>query len=65
MNDLPLHVVSPLDMYADDTTFSVTGETIEELEIKLKADLTNVQNVATFQNIGSQFGSAHSTGLGR
>ncbi len=43
MNDLPLHVVSPLDMYADDSTFSVTGETIEEPEIKLNADLTNVQ----------------------
>ncbi len=30
-------------MYADDSTFSVTRETIEELEIKLNADLNNVQ----------------------
>ncbi len=43
MNDLPLHVVSQLDIYADDSTFSITGETIEELEINLNADLTNVQ----------------------
>ncbi len=43
INDLPLPVVSPLDMYADNSTFSVMGEIIEELEIKLNADLTNVQ----------------------
>ncbi len=43
MNDLPLHVVSPLDVYADDSAFSVIGETIADLEIKLNADLTNVQ----------------------
>ncbi len=31
------------DIYADDSTFSVSGDTIEELEIKLNVDLTNVQ----------------------
>ncbi len=35
MNDLPLYILTPLDMYADDSTIHVTGRTIEELEIKL------------------------------
>ncbi len=43
MNDLPLYIDSPLDMYADDSTIHVTGKTIEELESKLNIDLKNVQ----------------------
>jgi ribonuclease P/MRP protein subunit RPP40 len=43
MNDLPLYVDSPLDMYADDSTLYVTGESIEELESKINADLQHVQ----------------------
>ncbi len=42
MNDLPLYIDSPLDMYADDLTIHVTGKTIEELESKLNIDLKNV-----------------------
>ncbi len=43
MNDLPLDIESPLDMYADDSTIHVTGKTIEDLESKLNIDLKNVQ----------------------
>ncbi len=43
MNDLPLYIDSPLDMYADDSTIHVTGKTIEELESKLNIDLKHLQ----------------------
>ncbi len=43
MNDLPLYIDSPCDMYADDSTIHVTLKTIEELESKLNIDLKNVQ----------------------
>ncbi len=43
MNDLPLYIDSPCDMYADDSTIHVTGKAIEELETKLNIDLKNVQ----------------------
>ncbi len=43
MNDLPLYIDSPHDMYADDSTIHVTGIKIEELESKLNIDLKNVQ----------------------
>ncbi len=42
MNDLPVYIDSPLDMYADDSITHVTGKTIEELESKLNIDLKNV-----------------------
>ena len=42
INDLPLHIESPLDMYADDSTIHATGKTVEELETKLNNDLLNV-----------------------
>ncbi len=43
MNDLPLYIVSTLDMYADDSTIHVTGKTIDEQESKLNIVLKNVQ----------------------
>ncbi len=43
VNDLPIYIDSPLDMYADDSTIHVTGKTIEELESQLNIDLKNVQ----------------------
>ncbi len=43
MNDLPLYIDSPLDMYVDDSPIHVTGKTIEELESKLHIDLKNIQ----------------------
>ncbi len=43
MNDLPLYIDSPLDMYADDSTIHITGKTIEELKCKLNIDLKKVQ----------------------
>ncbi len=43
MNDLPLYIDCPLDMYSDDSTIHVTGKTIEELESKLNIDLKHVQ----------------------
>ncbi len=42
MNDLPLHVDSSFDMYADDSTLDATGKTVEDLENKLNADVGKV-----------------------
>ena len=42
MNDLPLHITSPLDLYADDSTLNASGKTIEAVEIILNADLEKV-----------------------
>jgi hypothetical protein len=42
MNDLPLHVDSPLDMYADDSTLHASGDTTEDLEEKLNRDMERV-----------------------
>ena len=44
MNDLPLHVDSELDMYADDSTLCATGETVEELDLKLNDDMDCVND---------------------
>ncbi len=44
MNDLPLYIDSPLDMYADESTIHVTGKTIEELECKLNIDNIDLKN---------------------
>jgi hypothetical protein len=44
MNDLPLHVDSLLDMYADDSILDASGKTIEELEVKLNPDMAKVNN---------------------
>ncbi len=44
MNDLSLHVDSPLDMYADDSTLSASGKTTEELENKLNPDMKAVDH---------------------
>ncbi len=35
VNDLPIYIDSPLDMYADDSTIHVTGKTIEEWKANL------------------------------
>ncbi len=43
MNDLPLYIDSPLDMYADDSTIHVTENTIEELESKFNINLKKIQ----------------------
>jgi hypothetical protein len=42
MNDLPLYIESPLDLYADDSTLNASGKTIEEVEIKLNLDLEKI-----------------------
>ncbi len=42
MNDLPLHVDSSLDMYADDSTLGASGKTIEDSEVKLNSDMVKV-----------------------
>ena len=42
MNDLPLHVDSSTDMYADDSTLCETGETVDELNVKLNDDMVCV-----------------------
>ena len=44
MNDLPLHIDSNLDMYADDSEISVSGDTVDELEVKLSSDLCKVSS---------------------
>ncbi len=42
MDDLPLHVDSSLDMYADDSTLGASGKTIDDLEVKLNSDMVKV-----------------------
>ncbi len=39
MNDLPLHIESELEMYADDSTLCATGKTVEGLDLKLNNDM--------------------------
>ncbi len=43
MNDLPLHVDSSLDMYADDSTLGASGRTIEHIEVKLNSDIARAK----------------------
>ncbi len=43
VNDLPLHVDSSTDMYADDCTMCETRETVEELNVKLNEDMVSVK----------------------
>ncbi len=42
MNDLPLHMDSSLDMYADNSTLGASGKTIEDLEVKLNSGMAKV-----------------------
>jgi hypothetical protein len=42
INDLPLYVNSNTDMYADDSTIYSSAKTIEELNVKLTHDMSNV-----------------------
>ncbi len=44
MNDLPLHVESELDMYADGSTLCATGKTVEDLDLKLNNDVDCVND---------------------
>ncbi len=44
MNDLPLHVDSSLDMYADDSTLGASGKIIKDLEVKLNPDKAKFSN---------------------
>ncbi len=41
MNDLPLHVESELDMYANDSTLCATGKTVEDLDLNNNIDCVN------------------------
>ncbi len=43
MNDLHLHVDSSTDIYADDSTLCETGETIQQLNVKLNEDMVSVK----------------------
>ena len=42
--DLPLHIDSNIDMYADDSTHTATAKCIPEIETTLNSDLDNVYN---------------------
>ena len=44
INDLPLHVTSQIDMFADDTTISTYGNSSSEIHDKLQDDLQVVEN---------------------
>ena len=44
INDLPLHVTSQIDMFADDTTISASGKTHSEINSILQADLRNIED---------------------
>ena len=42
VNDMSLNIDSHTDMYADDSTITVTGKTIQVLEDKLQNDVDNI-----------------------
>ena len=42
LNDLPLHVESALDSYADDTTITATGGSLADIEKKLTQDCAQI-----------------------
>ena len=42
LNDLPLHVESGLDSYADDTTITATGRSLADIEKKLTLDCAQI-----------------------
>ena len=39
INDLPLHIDSNIDMYADDSTITTSAKCISEIETTLNSDL--------------------------
>ena len=47
MNDLPLFLNNPIDMFADDSTLHCSGKTIPELETKLNIDMENTRKWCT------------------
>jgi hypothetical protein len=51
INDLPLYVNSNTDMYADDSTIYSSAKTIEELNVKLTHDMSNVHTWCTNNNM--------------
>jgi len=44
INDLPLHLSSESDLYADDTSVYVVGRDLSEIETKLNADMEKLNN---------------------
>ncbi len=44
MNNLSLHTDSFLDMYADDSTLCATGESVNDLDVNLNKDISNVKH---------------------
>jgi hypothetical protein len=52
INDLPLeNLTSEIDMYADDTTLSINGKNIFEIEATLNEDLNSVNMWCTNNNM--------------
>ena len=51
INDLPLYVNSNTDMYADDSTIYSNAKTIEELNVKLTHDMSNVHTWCNNNNM--------------
>jgi hypothetical protein len=52
INDLPLeNLTSEIDMYADDTTLSINGKNIFEIEATLNEDLNSVSMWCTNNNM--------------
>ena len=47
INDLPLHVHTRLDMFADDTTLLASSANVEELKNTLSSEVSNVNQWAT------------------
>ena len=44
INDLPLHVTSPIDIFADDTTITAYGKTHLEINSFLQQDIINIED---------------------
>ena len=50
VNDLPLHITSNMDMYADDSTIHTSAHTVNELNDKLN-DMVNMKNWCANNNM--------------
>ena len=58
-NDLPYHIKSSIESYADDTTISAAGTTLVEIEDKLNIDCENISNWMKSNKMKLNVGKTH------
>ena len=59
INDMPLHLDTDTDLYADDTINHATGKTTEEMEPKLQVSTCDFNTWCTDNNMGVHYGNTH------